>query len=489
MKKAYWLLIILCLVRIDVMATPALKVLDLNPIELFTAQYLPHLLTEKVCPAHRGVFAALADQSEKRVAIEFWRGGGKTTIANVIYTLYEICEGNYDDIQSISASAGPTGLSTKVARKIRRELTENRLLIYDYKIDCTKGSEYFEVTRPDKKIEVYCRGKGGAIRGSRGLVIIDDPQSWRDCQSALVLESDHYWFHDDVLPVLMKDQRLVFIGTSISPLSLLATVKRKRGWKVLEFAVDDPVGSFKPVWPEMFSEAFLKQQYEDMGRMSFDAEYRCKPLVSGNPVFREEWINYYNQANQRFKEMLESHNYTILSVDTAMSKKKINDQTAINVKSAKCVEKPDYFVRCSEAGKYSTEEGATVCVNQIQKFKPDLVWVETPCKYPDKDGFIESLERQLHINNMTVNLRWDHPHESKLHRALSVQGLVQSGRVFFDEEDEQQERLIADLIVFIGDDKMPDDRVDAFVHGLRAYKEWSGLKSTGEIKSALADNW
>lgn len=468
---------------------PTLKPLGLNPVELFASQYLGHLLTKKVCPAHREVFAVLADKSEKRVAIEFWRAGGKTTIANVIYTLYEICEGKYEDIQSISASAGPTGLSTKVARKIRKELTENKLLVNDYQIECSKGSEYFEVKMPGKRVEVYCRGKGGAIRGSRGLVIIDDPQSWRDCQSALILEGDHYWFHDDVLPVLMQDQRLVFIGTSISPLSLLATVKRKKGWKVLEFCVDDPPGSFNPVWPEMFPEDFLRRQFEDMGQMSFDAEYRCKPLVSGNPVFRQDWIQYYQQPDEKYQDMIESFNYTILSVDTAMSKKKINDQTAFNVMSAKCVEKPDIFVRCSEAGKYSTDEGAIACINLIKRYKPELVWVETPCQYPDKDGWIESLERQLHTRNMKVNLMWGHPSESKLHRAMSIQGMVQAGRVFFDEGDDQQERLIADLIVFIGDDKMPDDRVDAFVHGLRQFEEWGKSKRGSGMKSGLDGAW
>lgn len=469
--------------------TVSLKPLDLNKIELFACNYLGHLLTERVALHHRRITDALADESIKRLAIEVFRGAGKTTWANVIYTLYEICEGDYNDIQSISASAGPTGLSTKVARKIRKELTENVVLIHDYQIECSKGSEYFEVTRPDKKIEVYCRGKTGSIRGSRGLVIIDDPQSWRDCQSALILETDLYWLHDDVLPVLLKDQRLVFIGTSISPLSLLATVKRKPGWTVLEFPIDNPPGSFISVWPEMFPEKFLREQYADMGAMSFDAEYRCKPLVSGNPVFREDWIEYYLKENASYRKMMYAHNYTILSVDTAMSKKKINDQTAFNVMSAMCVEKPDYFVRASKAGKYSTEEGAMVCVNMIREYKPDLVWIETACKYPDKDGWIESLERQLHTQNMAVNLMWGHPSESKLHRALSVQGMVQSGRVFFDEEDSDQSRLIADLIMFIGDDRMPDDRVDAFVHGLRQFKEWGLSSRTSNIKSGLEGAW
>lgn len=448
----------------------------LNKIDLFAAQYLPHLLTEKVADVHRDLTAVLADDSLKRIAIEFFRGGGKTTWANVIYTLYEICNGSYADIQSISASGGATGLSTKVARRIKKELQTNQLLIADYGIKCGKGTEYFEVKRGDgHTVEVYCRGKGTAIRGSRGLVIIDDPQSWRDCQSAAIMEADYYWLVDDVLPVLMKDQRCVFIGTSISPLSLLSMVKKKKNWTVFEFAIDNPVGSFDSVWPEMFPREFIIAQYEDMGAMSFNAEYRCKPLVSGNPVFREDWIEFYAPEAQRFKDLLQQENYTIMTGDTAMSKKKINDQTAICIATGRCTEKPDLFVRHCEAGKWSTKEGVQVAINLIREFKPDLVWIECACNPPDVDGWLEEFIHQLAVNNMTVNLDWGHPVESKLHRALGVQGIVQSGRVFFELDNDLQQTLIDDLIVFTGDDKMPDDRVDAIVHNLRCFKDWDGM--------------
>ena len=473
-------------------AQPTLQEIKLNRFELFTAQYLSHHLTKPVCQPHRQVYGALADESIKLLAIEFWRGGGKSTIGNMAFTLFSICEGEFGDefeVQSVSASGGPTGLSTKNARKIRKELTENELLIYDYQIECSQGTEYFSVKMPGRQVEVYCRGKGTAIRGSRGLVIVDDPQSIKDCQSQTILEADHYWFYDDVLPVILDEQRLVFIYTSISPLSLGHQFAKKKGVTSLKFAVDDPVGSFNSVWPEKFPEHFLRERYELMGRDSFDAEYRCKPLVSGNPIFKEDWIKYYLKGNASYQGVTESNNYTILAVDTAMSKKKINDQTAYSIGTAKLVQKPDYFIRNAESGQYSTKEGVTKCINLIKTYQPDLVWVETACNFPDKDGWIEELETQLHINNMTANLMWGHPSESKVHRALSVQGLVQSGRVYFDEEDEQQERLIADLIVFIGDDKMPDDRVDAFVHGLRAFQNWLTNYKPVNIKSALAGKW
>jgi hypothetical protein len=461
------------------MATTPLKKIDLNPIELFAAQYLPHLLTENVSPVQRELTTILSDRDHKRIAIEFFRGGGKTTWANIIYSLYEICEGPYSDIQSVSASGGTTGLSTKVARKIRRELTENELLIYDYGIECGKGTEYFKVKRGDgHEVEMYCRGKGGAIRGSRGLVIIDDPQSIRDCQSATVLENDHYWFHDDVLPVLLKDQRLVFIGTSISPISLLATVKRKKGWKVVEFTVDDPVGSFRSVWPQMFPEAFLRQQFDDMGVDSFNAEYRCRPLVTGNPVFRDEWFQYYDPKGKKFKEVLHQNHFTILAADTAISKKKVNDDTAIVVMTAPCVGRPDYYVRECIAGKLSSEHFALKIMSLMAQYQPGLTWIECACNPPDMDGYVEAVSNKARIQNVGINLQWGHPSDSKLHRAFGVQGIVQSGRVFFDRESSDQLQLINDLRIFIGDDKFPDDRVDAFVHGLTEFKGWSGRGET-----------
>lgn len=464
-----------------------------NSIELFAAQYLGHLLTEDASPVHHQLTNILSDSELKRIAIEFFRGGGKTTIANVIYTLYEICNGPYDDIQSISASGGATGLSTKVARKIKKELIGNHLLIQDYGISCSRGTEYFEATRTNddgskKKVEVFCRGKGGSIRGSRGLVIIDDPQSWRDCQSATILEGDHYWFHDDVLPVLMKDQRLVFIGTSISPISLLATVKKKKGWKVVEFPVDNPVGSFKSVWPQMFPDDFLRAQYDDMGGDSFDAEYRCKPLVSGNPVFKDEWFKYYSPKGDAFQNLLNKNTYTVLAADTAISKKRTNDETAIVIMTAECTEKPKIYLRDCIAGKMSSEKFALEVMALQKLYQPELTWIECACNPPDMDGYVEAVREKARIMNVPMNLQWSHPTESKLHRAYGVQGLVQSGRVYFDNDNPNHIRLMDDMRVFIGDDKFPDDRVDAVVHNLTKYKEWGGQKDI-KVKSALDGAW
>ena len=455
----------------------SLKPIDLNPIELFAAQYLSHLLTENVSSVHRELCAILNDRTQDRIAIEVFRGAGKTTWANKIYTLYEICEGPYEDIQSISASGGATGLSTKVMRGIRKELEDNRLLIQDYGIrrGGSWGTEYIQVRRGDGKvIDVYCRGKGGSIRGSRGLVIIDDPQDFQDCQSATILNTDHYWFHDDVLPVLMKDQRCVFIGTSISPISLLSTVKRKTGWKVVEFCVDDPPGSFKSVWPEMFPESFLRQQFDDMSADSFNAEYRCRPLVTGNPVIKSEWLKYYTPAAERFAGVLKRDNYTVIAADTAISKKRTSDQTAIVVITAPLDQKPDFFVRECMAGKFSSEQFAMNICSLQNKYKANLVWVECSCNPPDKDGYVEAVENQSRIQSLPLNLQWAHPSMSKLHRAFGIQGLVQSGRVFFDNDDFGQQMLINDLLVFVGDDNFPDDRVDAFVHGLTQFKDWGG---------------
>ncbi len=454
-----------------------LKPIDLNEIELFAAQYLSHLLTERVSSVHRQLCSILSDRSYKRIAIEVFRGAGKTTWANKIYTLYEICNGPYDDIQSISASAGSTGLSSKVMRGIRKELEENQLLKADFGISkgSSWGTEYIQVRRGDGKvIDVYCRGKGGAIRGSRGLVIIDDPQDFSDCQSATILNTDHYWFHDDVLPVLTKDQRCVFIGTSISPISLLSTVKRKAGWKVVEFCVDEPVGSFKSVWPEMFPETFLRQQFDDMGADSFNAEYRCRPLVSGNPVIKQDWLKYYTPAGERFTNVMKGDTFTVIAADTAISKKRTSDNTAIVVITAPLDQKPDFFVRECLDGKFSSEQFAmNICMLQ-NKYKANLVWVECSCNPPDKDGYVEAVENQARIQSLPLNLQWAHPTMSKLHRAYGVQGVVQSGRVFFNNDDPGQQMLINDLLVFVGDDNFPDDRVDAFVHGLTQFKEWGG---------------
>ena len=74
-----------------------LQPVDANPIELFAMQYCPHYLTERVAPFHRTWYNELNDKSNRYLLLEAIRGSGKTTCASIIYSLFELCEGDGEE--------------------------------------------------------------------------------------------------------------------------------------------------------------------------------------------------------------------------------------------------------------------------------------------------------------------------------------------------------------------------------------------------------
>lgn len=454
----------------------ALIPLDMNKFELFTAQYLPHLLTNNVAKMHRQWYSALNDRSVQYLCMEAGRGSAKTTIGSVAFSLFNICESKDEDMQVASRSTGPTGTSTKIMRKVKRELEENELLIYDYGIKRGQdwGKEAIEVIRGDgHRIYFYSIGKHSSIRGSRGTVLIDDPQNSADCRSETVLCADEDWLLEDVLPVIINDQRLIFIATPISPLSLCSKVKSLPGFKVLSFPMEDPPHSGKSAWPEQYSDEFLAERLSVMGLDRYGAEYLCEPKVSGNPVFKPEWFKGYDPESVQFQRLRKETFYLVVGMDCAESKSDQADNTALVTLGAMYSAKPDVYILDVRANTWSTKEGAEQLFRVFDQYQQHKSVVESRVKPPGKDAMIEEIEERERIYGKYVNLLPVRPVKDKVTRAMYVQSMLQEGRVYFNKKDKEQQKLISELTMFTGDQNFHDDRVDALVHGLTEIKDTS----------------
>jgi predicted phage terminase large subunit-like protein len=441
-----------------------LTTLDLNPIELFAITYLPHWLKHTVPGFHRKWYADFYNSSVKKLAVEAMRGGAKSTVCKIA-CLYWICEGDQEQYHLISQSGGSTGLSSKWMADIRGELEENKLLIADYGIRRGKawGIDHIQIIRGDKrKVDFYSRGKHCSIRGTRGNIIIDDPQDIGDCRSETVMSSDEDWFFSDVLPVLIDDQRLIFIGTPISPLSLLSKVKQLPGWKVSSFPIEDEHGH--SVWPQQYPDEVLAEKRAEMGLDRYKAEYLCQPMISGNPVFKREWFKFYETDSHDFKEnVLRQGLFTICSVDPAISLRESADFTAITVVSVLPGGTPRYYVRHVERGHWTMKETTERLFAVFDKFQQHKTLVETVAY---QQAIMEEIRERERIYGKYINAYEIKPDKDKLRRAFSVQALFQQGQVFFDATDKEQRGLMDELIMFTGEGTYPDDRVDAIVYAL-----------------------
>lgn len=453
------------------MTEPALKPFPGPEIEVFVAQYLEHYLTVDSAEFHHDWYRALDDKSIQYLCIEAGRGAAKTTLASVCFALYEICEGadpsGFMEMQVASRSAGATGTSTKIMQKVKRELETNALIIEDYGIERGKewGKEHIQVKRGDGMVvDFYCIGKHSSIRGSRGVVLIDDPQNKADCRSETVLAADDEWLLTDVIPVIIQNQRLIFIGTPISPISLLSKVKEMEDFTVLSSPLEDENGV--PQWPAMYDAEFLAKKRRLLGNDLFAAEYLCRPVVSGNPIFKLEWFPDYDPETVQFERLMCEGFYIVAGWDGAESKRDQADNSAIVVLAATYDKVPAIYCLTCKADHWSTKEGASNIVREYERLKWNRVILETRVKSPSKDAILEEIEDLERIQGINVNAIPVRPEKDKVTRAMMVQSLCQQGRVHINKNDPAQAALLNELIMFTGDQIFRDDRVDAFVYAL-----------------------
>lgn len=473
------------------MATGLTKI-DLNPFEIFQVVYLANSLKYNVAPMHRKWNAELHDRAAQYLCLEAGRSSAKTTVGSVNFSVYNICESHDEEMQVASRSGGVTGTSAKIMARVKRELEENELLIHDYGIrqGAAWGSEHIQVIRGDgHRIDFYSVGKRSSIRGSRGTVVIDDPQNIDDCRSETVLARDLDWFLEDVVPIIIGDQRLIFIGTVISPLSLLAKIKQMPEFKVLSFPAEDPVWSGRSAWPEQWSDDFLAQRKNMLGTERYASEYLCIARVPGNPVFKSEWFPNYDPDCSQFRDKI-AHEivYRVTGFDGAESKDSRADYTAIVTLGITHGKVPDVYVLDVQRDRWTTKEGAERLFIVCDKQKQNKSIVESRCKPPNKDAIVEEIEDRQRVYGKHINMYQVKPLRDKVTRAHAVQSICQEGRVYINRHDPAQQGLLEELTMFTGDQNFHDDRVDAFVMALTDIKQ-RGQGQGITIKSGLEGAW
>lgn len=468
------------------MAIAGAQPVTISKYAAFAVTYLPHWMRVPCARDHHRMFDVLSDRDKKRVYFEASRGKAKTTWCSSGFGLFNVCESDDEAIQIGSRSSGKTGTATKIMRAVKRELETNKLLIHDYGL--RRGSEWgqecIEVIRGDgHRVMLYSLGKHSSIRGSRGTVIIDDPQNSADCRSETVLAADEDWFFEDVLPVMTSDQRLIFVATPISPISLASTVKRLPSFESFSFPAEQPVGSGISSWPEWQSDEYLAMQRADMGIERYNAEYNCMPKVPGNPIFKAEWFKTYDHESIAFERIKRDIIYIVTGVDTAESKASAADETWLITIGATDGANPDYYVLDARHNHWTSREGAAQVLQVFDTFCQHKTVAESRVKPKTNqagDAFIEDVKALEHLQGKYVNIYPIRPESDKVTRARYVQGICQQGRVYYDPNSKGQQAMMNQLTMFTGDQQFHDDAVDAFVYSLTDHKDCHAGKDVSD---------
>jgi hypothetical protein len=460
---------------------------ELCPLERHIVQYLPEVYTVKSAPYHAEMSELLADWKQIGVALDAHRGSTKSTrmsrglLSYAVIARDETGGYQFNKVYLICRTGGPGSLAAQWMRLLQNMVTGTALsqLLYQADFGLTKGKKWNEdfsqINRPDGSVfEIHALGKGSSIRGARdtkALILLDDLQNAEDQQSATILGSDELWLIQDVLPVLLPGQPIRIIGQNLSPESLMSRIELMPSFEYYRFALEEPVGSGRSVWPEMYPDEWIAEKKADMGIDAFNAEFNCVPRVSGNPIIRKEWFRTYDSTSTQFERIKNGHVYSVLGFDGADSKADNACETGIALVSATADPDPDVYIRLSPGFHMSLKQA----VNQLFVLARDIdvhrSIIESRVKEGNMGPYEEEIRAQEQILRESINAKYVRPIHDKVTRAYYIQSMIQRGKVYYDPNIPEHVELVTQACMFTGTQKFPCDRFDALIHALTEIKD------------------
>ena len=261
----------------------------------FCLVYLRHYFSIPFGTFHKSLFA-LFQSTESLLEIIGFRGSAKSTIGTLAYPLYCALEGKHKFIILI-ADTGQQMLLNMA--NLRRELEQNELILRDYGnvIDgenCSKSSMVLK-----NGVRILGRSRGQKIRGMRhlqyrpDLIVVDDPEDLKWVKTKENRDESERWFNSEVVPAMQESAaRLIVIGNFLNHDALMARIKKKGVFKVIEFPLVDEQGrcTWKAKYPTQADVDALRKR---VGEVSYLREYQLKVVAEQGQPVNEDDIHYY----------------------------------------------------------------------------------------------------------------------------------------------------------------------------------------------------
>ena len=173
----------------------------------------------------------------------------------------------------------------------------------------------------------------GAVTGeSASIVVCDDLVKGRaEASSPAQREALWEWMTTDLMTRLSDDGALLLVGTRWSPDDPIGRLRAELGdglrvvnFPALATADDDRRKVGDPLFSDLKSAEFLRQQRGILGSANFTALYQGDPQIEGGNLIRGAWF-------PRWQALPGQINYRVMVVDTAMKAGVANDYTVAQV--------------------------------------------------------------------------------------------------------------------------------------------------------------
>ena len=427
----------------------------------FAYTYFGHYIKYPSAPFHEDIYNKSEDWDIKFLEIIVFRGSAKSTIANLILSIWAV----------ISKKAHFTVMASDTFSQckshiynLKAELDTNKKLIEDFG-PFEENDEWTatDVVLPKYNARITARSTGQKVRGIRhkqyrpDLLIADDLESIESVRTKEGRDKTYKWFSSEVVPALEKEAKIVLLGNLLHSDCLMMKVKEQiekgiRGGVLIKIPLLNEKNeiAWKGKYPTMKDIEIEKAKVSN--NIDWQREYLLKIVPEEGQVVKE--IKYYNKLPEI------DFSFQGTGVDLAISKKDTAHYTSmVSAKLYVIDGNPKiyimpYPVNERLSGLETTERARGVSLSLGNNSLTPL-WVED-VSYQHMQ--IETMSRiGLPVKGIKVST-------DKRARLLTVASYLENGTVMFPEKG--CEDLIIQLLGF-GIEKH-DDLVDALVYIIQA---------------------
>lgn len=448
-------------------------------IEYFASYYLSHILQNKTPAFHVEIRKMLFEHT--RLGIAAPRGFAKSTNVQLLYAIYCLLYNRNEDILSISQS---NDMAEDWVRKIKFELEGNEKIKEDFgpllrwgdKESKRWTASHLVIMEVDEKgnekvfSQIRARGRGCQVRGLRPTKVfcddLEDDELVRSEEQRSYLQK---WFLGSLLNVLKMDQQLVFIGTILHPLSLIAQIINNKNpfeeWHTKKYKALSHDN--KSLWEDRFSSEDLLKRKAEIGTYAFESEFQNNPIAADICLWKQEWVRKYKPS----KELKFQRKFA--AIDIAATESKKGDYTAITVFGETSDNK--FYEIETMRGRWGTWEMVERIIDFYKKHRPERIGIEEQAAYHLLRPVLYREARSQGINNFKIEAlslgrysdsekKSKTPTDKKM-RALSVIHFWENGQVYLKTEE-----LIDEISIFPTGSH--DDMVDAAVYCMRMFMKY-----------------
>jgi len=320
--------------------------------------------------------------------------------------------------------------------------------------------------------EAFFIGKGGAMTGRGGdIIVLDDILDEQDAVSETAMENTWEWYTSGPRQRLQPNGAIIVINTRWKTDDLSGRLLRQQGqlksdqWEILEFPAILPSGN--PLWPEYWKLDELEKVKMSIGLKKWNAQWQQQPTNDEGAVLKREWWRKWKHDEPPECE------YILQTLDTAYSKKETADFSVIStwgVFYPTSDSGPNLILLSVNKGRWDFPELKRIAKKEYQYWQPDNVLIEAKATGT-------SLQQELRKIGIPVTMyspggrRQD---KDKVSRANAVAPLLESGMVWYPEDEEFAQDLVEECAAFPNGSH--DDQVDVMVMALMRFRQGNFVK-------------